>query len=269
MKRILLLCIVFGCACALTKGQADWCIPVVDVAGSYGSGISHVTLDGSPEIDRSSPTTEGYIFAGSSTTLMKGAFYTITVNKVSGVACSDDNVRAYIDFNGDHVFNEGTETVGVLNYAGDGVDAFTFLVPYNAVEGVTRMRVCEKMTSECGAVGINACGVGDTAGYHGEIEDYTVTIEGQVGVPEVATAPAATVTITDGELILDAALSEAMTGTLDVIDPSGRVLYSKDLGMLPATPFRRSLGSLESHGVLIARLMLDGKPVVFRLLAGS
>ncbi len=269
MKRILSLCIVFGCACALAKGQADWCVPVVDVAGSYGSGITHVTLDGSPEIDRASPTTEGYVFAGSSTTLIKGAFYTISVNKVSGLVCSDNNVRAYIDFNNDHVFNEGTETVALLNYAGDGLDAFSFLVPYSAAEGVTRMRVCEKMTSDCGAANINACGMGDTAGYHGEIEDYTVTISGQVGVPEVAAASSALVTIANGELILDASLPQAMTATLDVVDPSGRVLYSEDLGMLPASPFRRSLGSLESHGLLIARLVLDGRPVVFKLMDRS
>lgn len=266
MKKLLLLCPLLSVAGTFVRAQADWCIPEVDVAGGHEAGIVNVTLNGIPEIDRSSPSTEGYVLAGSATTLMKGGFYSLSINKVSGLECSDSNVRVYIDFNGDHVFNEGTETVALLNYTADGVDEFTFLVPYTAVEGATRMRVCQKVTPDCGAVTINACGTGDTAGYHGEIEDYSIAISGQVGIGGTELAQRIGMQVQDGSLWLDGVLIGPAVASIEVLDAAGRRILAKDLGELGAAPVHMNVGPCTATGPLFARVLVNGAPVVIKFM---
>jgi hypothetical protein len=206
------------------------------------------------------------VLAGSATSLLKGGFYTLSINKVSGLECSDSNVRVYIDFNGDHVFNEGTETVALLNYTADGVDEFTFLVPYTAVEGATRMRVCQKVTPDCGAVTINACGTGDTAGYHGEIEDYSIAISGQVGIGGTELAQRIGMQVQDGSLWLDGVLIGPAVASIEVLDAAGRRILAKDLGELGAAPVHMNVGPCTATGPLFARVLVNGAPVVIKFM---
>lgn len=267
MKYTSIFCIVFAGLAGKAMSQADWCIPQVDVAASSASGITNVSLNGVPAIDRTSSPTEGYVHASNTTTLMVGAFYTLNIDKDSGVDCGDNNVRAYIDFNLDHVFNESTETVALLNYAGDGVDDFTFIVPYTAVQGVTRLRVCEKMSTDCGMVPINACGTGDSLSYRGEIEDYTITINGHVGIGDpIINASAVNITAANGVVMMEASLPEGSDVTAELMDASGRVMYTKDFGHLPPGQHRMQLDATPFRGLCIARTTINGHPVVTRFM---
>lgn len=267
MKYTSLFCIVFAGLAGKAMSQVDWCIPQVDVAASAASGITNVSLNGAPAIDRTSSPTEGYVHASNTTTLMVGAFYTLNIDKDSGVDCGDNNIRAYIDFNLDHVFNESTETVALLNYAGDGTDDFTFIVPYTAVQGETRLRVCEKMSTDCGMVPINACGTGDTLSYRGEIEDYTITISGHVGIGGMAIdASTVNVTAVNGSLMMDASLNEGSLVTVELMDASGRAIYAKDFGRLPPGQHRMQLDASPFRGLCIARATINGQPVVTRFM---
>ena len=224
-KPIILLFLSFGTIWS-SFGQSDWCVPVVDVANSSMSGIMIVNLNGLPELDRASPTTEGYVHASNTTTLTRGAVYALEVTKDAGIDCPDLNIRAYIDFNRDQIFDESTETVGLLNYAGDGPDIFNFTVPYNAVEGPTRMRICEKQLVECGMVPINACGMGDSLSYRGEVEDYTIMINGTVGIEVHAQTGAMYLTSNSGMIFLHVDPTVEMLEAVAVFDLSGREVWS-------------------------------------------
>ncbi|WP_161596661.1 M43 family zinc metalloprotease [Chitinophaga vietnamensis] len=83
----------------------------------------------------------------------------------------DISVAAWIDWNGDKVFDEATEKVYVKR--GTGPFAASITVPANAVPGATLMRVRLGYGTD-----LISCGT-DT--YQGEVEDYTVYISNGAG----------------------------------------------------------------------------------------
>src|SRR5262245_27544283 len=114
MQRRWITLLAITASLALRAQNDEYCLPIVDIANSQGSGITYVHLNGTTEISHTSPVGQGYFFANDSATLMVGGYYTLTITRTSGWGCVNNNLRAYIDFNGDHTFTETTETVALL-----------------------------------------------------------------------------------------------------------------------------------------------------------
>lgn len=77
-------------------------------------------------------------------------------------------VAAWVDWNGDGVFDETTELVA--NYkSAEGPESLTLTVPEEAVEGIVGMRVRVKI----GSSPLDPC---EDEGYYGEVEDYSLVI---------------------------------------------------------------------------------------------
>lgn len=88
-----------------------------------------------------------------------------------------NNIRVWIDYNADMDFEDAGETVVSkdFEYAGTYTDSFT--VPATAKLGATKLRATAKMSSDAGHTLPTPCDIpADPLDYHGEMEDYTVTI---------------------------------------------------------------------------------------------
>jgi len=88
-----------------------------------------------------------------------------------------NNIRVWIDYNADMDFEDAGETVVSkdMEYAGTYTDSFT--VPATAKLGATKLRATAKMSSDAGHTLPTPCDIpADPLDYHGEMEDYTVTI---------------------------------------------------------------------------------------------
>lgn len=103
-----------------------------------------------------------------STDLTIGESYSITVT--NGNVYSVDDLGVWIDWNQNGVFTDAGENV-VCEVSNSGQGTYSFSVPANATDGVTRMRIRIKWSGDdCGSY----CG---TTTY-GEVEDYSVNVVG-------------------------------------------------------------------------------------------
>ncbi len=154
----------------------DWCIPTI--TQTFDQGISSVTLNGFPALERVSGRNDGYVNTGMSTTLNRNHTYTVTLVQGFGAFCTAGNLRVWIDFNKDYDFDDAGETVLLLNQQfSTGPFTANFTVPSNAFLGTTRMRVSSKMREQCGHIATSPCNnPPDPAGFHGEMEDYDIVI---------------------------------------------------------------------------------------------
>lgn len=181
----LFFCIIFIALPGNSNSQ-DWCIPVI--TQTFSHGISVVTLNGSPALERISGRTENYVYTGLSTTLSRGGSYTLNLSQGFGAFCTAGNLRIWIDYNKDFDFDDPGELVGSMDQVfAPGPNSFNFTVPNNAVLGTTRMRVADKMREACGHIGVTPCNnPPDPAGYHGEMEDYDIIIVNPTGLTNIS-----------------------------------------------------------------------------------
>lgn len=136
------------------------------------------------EIDKISTTTNaGYSdFTSESTGLTKGTVNTITVTSVMTTSITYwEAFKVWIDYNHDNDFEDPGELVWEQNGTPNSVVSGNFIVPSNAINGSTRMRV--RMTPD--SVG-SPCGT-PIQGF-GEVEDYTVIINGSKSNAKNSTA---------------------------------------------------------------------------------
>lgn len=146
------------------------CIPTADVGPSEGDFIDGVVLGtinntasdwtaGQPYVDNTTM----------STTLARSGTYSITIT--SGAYPGDD-FAAWIDYNGDHVFNSSEKLGDFSNVEGGESQAFSFTVPINAEVGNTVMRVRGVYLNTGEPDPIDPC-----YNYtYGETEDYGIEI---------------------------------------------------------------------------------------------
>lgn len=153
-----------------------WCTPAI--TQTFNQGISSVTLNGTPPLERVSGRNDLYINTGMSTTLNRNQTYTISIVQGFGAFCTAGNLRVWIDYNRDYDFDDAGETVLSLDQQfSTGPFTVNFTVPGNAFIGTTRMRVSSKMREQCGHIATSPCNdPPDPAGFHGEMEDYEVII---------------------------------------------------------------------------------------------
>jgi hypothetical protein len=148
-------------------------------------GITRVTLD---TFDRQSQSLEcgsvgcvSYVEISDMPlpTLRLGDVYTISITHTRDEVLFPNvrnNIRVWIDYNGDEEYSE-TEAAVSLDFQTFGTTTATFQVPSDAQEGLTGMRVAVKMSSDGGHTTPTPCDMPpDPLGFHGEVEDYRVTL---------------------------------------------------------------------------------------------
>lgn len=214
MKKILtfLTLLVSGAA------QAQYCMLNDQTPYSpLQPGITNFQLN---TINRTSGNSESssavLVVTGLSTTLLPGQTYTVSISHSEDnqfFQGARNNIRVWIDYNGNFSFNDPGETVISADYEPPGT-TFTgsFTVPSSAMPGTLTLRATAKMSSDAGHSLPTSCNVpADPLGYHGEMEDYLVIIGGgSQGVAPVADFAASDVTVcTTGSLVL----TNASTGT--------------------------------------------------------
>lgn len=152
-----------------TKGAKAYCA----ASGGCDEYISQVILN---TINNSSGCNGYEDFTSISTTLNAGDTYSITV--VNGNVWTADDLGVWIDWNQDSDFDDPGEEV-VCEGGNSGQGTYSFTVPNGASPGQTVMRVRIKYSgSDCG----DPCG---TTSY-GEVEDYSINVQGWLDVNPTA-----------------------------------------------------------------------------------
>ncbi len=119
-------------------------------------------------------------FTNISTALTKGTSYTISVTPVWTGTVYNEGYAVWIDFNKDGDFDDAGEQVFTRAASNQSPVSGSFTIPEGAAEGATRMRVSMKY---------NAIPTACESFTWGEVEDYTVIIEGSGPDIEAPTAP--------------------------------------------------------------------------------
>ena len=184
---LIALILIFFCK----SSGAQWCTPVVTPYGPTTPGITNFTLS---TINRTSAAIEdpynGYVLTDLSTSLVRGHTYTISItHTIDQPFCPDMNLRVWIDYNVNYTLDDAGETVLSTDHHLAGTYTTTFTVPLTAHLGSTRLRATAKMSNLGGHTAPTPCNFPlDPVGYHGEVEDYTVTIASETGIGDPASA---------------------------------------------------------------------------------
>lgn len=134
-------------------------------SGTCDEYISSVVFN---TINNSSSCSQYADYTAISTTVTAGLAYNITVT--NGVIYTTDDLGVWIDWNQDQDFTDAGENV-VCVYSNSGQGTYSITIPEDALSGPTRMRIRLKYSGDdCGS----SCG----ATTYGEVEDYTVIVEG-------------------------------------------------------------------------------------------
>lgn len=136
-------------------------------------------------------TAPHYVFYNNlSVTVNKGQTLNLTITHDDGTTIH--GMAAWIDFNGDHDFDDAGEKVGQTLWPGDddpntgNSQTYSVTVPMNAVSGATRMRVRvyedDDYTFSGTDLPVLPCQFNGTDADWGETEDYTVSIAGSTAL---------------------------------------------------------------------------------------
>ncbi len=185
-------------------------------AGNRGSNFIAEVIFGS--ISNTSQNSAYTNFTAQSTNVQRGESVTLTVTP--GITSSNWNsnvVGGWIDWNQDGDFNDSGEQV-LMKPRGTGGGSANVVVPNDATEGSTRLRVRYRWSSDpspCGAT------QGD------EVEDYTVTVQNNDNtvVNPVDPTPAVTYCDTSGNP-RDEFISNVSLGTINNASTGGTNGYS-------------------------------------------
>lgn len=184
MHRSILIVAVVVLATPALRAQT-YCDVMSAMAYSLNMpGITHVKLN---TIDRTSASLEcdgigcnSVVMTSATTQLTQGQEYPFSITHTRDAELFPNvrnNIRVWIDFNRDGIFDQTSETAVSLDHQTFGTSTAQILIPSSAKPGKTRMRVTAKMSDDGGHELPTPCDIpSDPIGYHGEIEDYTVTI---------------------------------------------------------------------------------------------
>lgn len=203
----------------VSSGPTSYCTATSTACDEY---ISNVTLG---SINNASACTNYGNYVSQSTSLTKGQTYQLTVSPtITGQgqgAYTNDEIAAWIDYNGDFDFDDAGERIAYVIVANGWSNVFSFTVPQTVTNGAKRMRVRISYSPD-GA--ITPCGTTE----FGEVEDYTVNIQGGSSADVAENNPLAQVNLypnpTADQLFVDLS---TLTGTTDilVLDLAGKVLF--------------------------------------------
>lgn len=143
--------------------------PVYCTAGATSTSFEKISNVTFADLNNSSTSTAGYEdFTSKSASVVKGQVYNFSAS-FTGTSYSNDEVRVWIDFNGDKDFDDPGELVLVTpKKTSPWTGQIT--IPADAESITTRMRVRLHDTS----LGGNTAPCGTST--YGQVEDYTITI---------------------------------------------------------------------------------------------
>ena len=193
--------ISFSSAAASTEYQARVRANCTGASSSYSSIVSVTTLAGTVTycaskgnntndeyinrvrfntIDNTSGNNSGYAdFTGTSTTVVRGNSYTVTINPTWTGTVYREAYNVWIDFNQDGDFADAGEAVYTQSRTTSSQVSGSIAIPTSALTGSTRMRVSMKYNANA-----TSC---ETFTY-GEVEDYTINITAGNSLRSVAKA---------------------------------------------------------------------------------
>ncbi|MBW7912992.1 MAG: T9SS type A sorting domain-containing protein [Taibaiella sp.] len=182
--RTFTLLLAFTATVCAERVQAQYCmLPGRTIYSNDQPGILNFKLK---NINRTSSNVEkplnqpSLVVTTDSTVLERGKTYPVSImHSKDNVIFPNarNNIRVWIDYNGDKDFEDAGETVITKDYEYAGTYTDSFTVPATAKLGVTRLRATAKMSSDAGHTIPTSCDMpADPIDYHGEMEDYTVTI---------------------------------------------------------------------------------------------
>lgn len=261
------LCLALSFALPLF-GHSQYCTPVVDVQFSGGMGITNFDAG---NVARNSLATEGYVMTGDTLFVNPGSQLAIAVTCTVGTFCSQNDVRVYMDFNGDQDFYDAGEDIFIENAKTDGTYSQNVTIPATAALGTFRMRVMNKMIVSCGHEPIEPCGQ-DSFAYHGEIEDYylNVSVLSNVTQPTASNLGFAIGKTNDGGLLLKYNQLTNDAASLSLLNLSGKEVFSTEdliatVGKHEVTLDPALIGDL-SPGILIARFTSGNQQTTRKLI---
>lgn len=250
--------------CVPLRVHGQWCVPTTVIPYDADMpGITHFTLN---TIDRTSSDLEhypnnNYTNTGLSTTLVKGQSYPVTIQfTIDPVICPDMNLRVWVDLNEDGQLDDPGETLLTADHRAPDTYSGTISVPLTAMVGTTRLRVTVKMSNLGGHTLPTPCdNPPDALGYHGEIEDYTVSIVEATGIEEERSPIGALSLINapDGSVEWNYALNLSGDVHLQLFDAAGRMVADLHRGVEASGTHVARTGPIHP-GLYIARLESNG-----------
>lgn len=199
-------------------------------------------------------------FTEISTQVAKGDTYTLTV-KGNTVGFEHD-IRVFIDWNQDKVFDMETEyqTVSLLPSTGtDGVvAALEITIPTNAPFGNTRMRIIKDQWIAYEEGEFDAC----LNAYYGQVEDYTLEIVGEIIENPVAAITITTENDTD-PIIAEEAGTLQLMATATPAEGNQEVTWSITSGAALATINSDGLVTASQNGTITVKATSAENSLIF------
>lgn len=167
---------LFGKDSILKKAEVisiEYCTPTVVNAPSSSTGIGYFELG---DIKNSSSAFKKYTdFTQFSTQITQGGTHQVAIGR--GTTAPPLNVKVWIDYDRNGVFNDTNETVLTIPSTGKDTLKGKFTVPTYVDDGITRLRVATSFQSDDN----DPCGPNN----YGEFEDYLVDIGKDVTKPVI------------------------------------------------------------------------------------
>ncbi|MEZ5018018.1 MAG: T9SS type A sorting domain-containing protein [Flavipsychrobacter sp.] len=185
MKTFTQVLLLVALCFVATTVEAQYCLlPGRTIYSANQPGITNFKLN---SIDRTSSNVEkatlsepSIVVTGESTTLERGKTYTVSITHSKDPVffpTARNNIRVWLDYDGNKDFSDMGETIISKDFETAGTFTGTFTVPMTAPLGTTRLRATAKMSSDAGHTIPTPCDLPkDPIDYHGEMEDYDVTI---------------------------------------------------------------------------------------------
>jgi PKD repeat protein len=220
------------------------CVPSYSNGSGEGDYISLVQLESINNVSGASSAPYFIDYANLSTTLNKGASYTITL--AAGIQEAGGNIAVWIDFNQDNLFDSSEKLGNIALPATPGTGSIAFSIPQQATNGITRMRV----RAVRGVSNIDPCALYS----YGETEDYRVNI-----APIVYCEPYYDSGAMFGQYISLVQLGEINNSTGPTPHPSYTYYEAETANLVKGTEYTLTLsaGTYEEENNMIAWIDFD------------
>jgi hypothetical protein len=209
--------------------------------------ISNVNFAG---IDNSSTSSFGYEdFAAISDTVIKGESYPLSVTLSNSYF--GDNVRVWIDYNRDNSF--AADELVFVSDTSAGPYSGNITIPVDAATGATRMRIRMDDVALDHGSNPNPCGYAS----FGQVEDYTLIIEEETGINTInSDAWLIYPNPGNGDFTIRNGGENARV-LIEIIDISGRIIYSERSMVLSNSYYEVSASDLIASGIYNVRISTD------------
>ena len=226
------------------KYGAEYC------GATGGNGYEYISRVQFGDIDNTSAASQYTGFTSIATDVEKGQSLEMIVSV--GSAYASDQSIVWIDFNQDLVFDEAEKVLTTAT--SEGPHTGTITIPTDALIGETRMRIRLHDTGGNSNPNSTPCG---SSGY-GEVEDYTVNILNATGIVTQEKSNFLTLTPNPASKKVVIESREGISGKIQIVDVTGRVIYSEDVDGFYNTTIDFSE---KANGVYIVKYSKDSEIV--------